>query len=48
MRDSKTMWGKKAKKNHDTKYENKPVMFQVRHVLEGSIFKTSKCKPYKI
>ena len=33
-----------AQKNHDTNYYIKPVMFEVRLILERSQFKTSKSK----
>ena len=38
QRKKKTILGEKVQKNHDTNYNNKPVMFQVSLVLERSKF----------
>ena len=48
MRERKTIGKEKAQKNYETKYYNKPGMFQVWLVLERNKFKTLKGKPYTL
>ena len=48
MRERITIGKEKAQKNYETKYHNKPGMFQVWLVKVRNKFKTFKGKPYTL